>query len=77
MLLKYIRYIIISLLIILSGATVVGLVSSKQPETTIPIEKKAIQESQKTNNKKTMLQKLSLVTKEKEPTVFTSTIILG
>ena len=77
MLLKYIRYIIISLLIILSGATVVGLTSSKQPETTIPIEKKVIQNTTAQNNKRTMWQKIALVEKEKAPSVFTSTIILG
>jgi hypothetical protein len=77
MLLKYIRYIILSLLIILSGATVAGLVSSKQPQTTIPIEKKVVQEDTTINNKKSMRQKISLVAPEKKPTVFTSTIILG
>lgn len=74
---KYIRYITIFLLILLSGTTVVGLVSSEQPQTTIPVEKKVSQETTRANNKKTIWQKLSLVEKEKEPTVFTSTIILG
>ncbi len=77
MLLKYMRYIIISLLIILSGATVVGLSSSKQPETSILVEKKPIQQDTIISNKKSMRQKISLVKEEKKPTVFTSTIILG